>query len=96
MAAVRIFACAGSKITDPVGLAVKRLCENISAGAGGDFNRLAKLTPYALRLLFDTDLAGVDLSESQEAGIYKLNFHDLQPIYKHELYRRLFDEFETI
>jgi hypothetical protein len=32
---------AGSKVSDPVGLAIKRLCENVSAGAGGDFNRLA-------------------------------------------------------
>ena len=84
----------GSKISEPVGLAVKRLCENVSAGAGGDFNRLAKLTPYALRSLFDADMAGVDLGESQEAGIYKLNFHDLQAIHKQELYRRLFGDLE--
>ncbi|MDO9301487.1 MAG: hypothetical protein Q7T89_08885, partial [Anaerolineales bacterium] len=81
---------AGSKVSDPVGLAIKRLCENVSAGAGGDFNRLAKLNPFALRALFDADMAGVDIGESQEAGIYKLNFHDLQTIHKQELYRRLF------
>jgi hypothetical protein len=80
----------GVKVSDPVGLAVKRLCENVSAGAGGDFNRLAKLTPYALRALFDADMADIDLGDSVEAGIYKLNFHDLQPIHKQELYRRLF------
>lgn len=84
----------GSKISDPVGLAIKRLCENVSAGAGGDFNRLAKLTPYALRSLFDADMANVDLDESQESGIYNLNFHDLQAIHKQELYRRLFGDFE--
>ena len=83
---------AGSKISDPIGLAVKRLCENVSAGAGGDFNRLAKLNPYALKSLFDADLAGVDPGESQEAGIYKLHFHDLQAIHKQELYRRLFGD----
>jgi hypothetical protein len=81
---------AGSKISDPVGLAVKRLCENVSAGAGGDFNRLAKLNPFALRSLFDADMAGADPGESHEAEIYKLNFQDLQAIHKHELYRRLF------
>ncbi len=80
----------GAKVSDPIGLAVKRLCENVSAGAGGDFNRLAKLTPYALRALFDADMAGIDPGDSLEAGIYKLNFHDLQPIHKQELYRRLF------
>ena len=84
----------GSKISDPVGLAVKRLCENVSAGAGGDFNRLAKLNPHALRSLFDADMADVNLGESQEAGIYKLNFHDLQAIHKQELYRRLFGDLE--
>jgi len=85
---------AGSKVSDPVGLAIKRLCENVSAGAGGDFNRLAKLTPYALRALFDADMAGIDPGESLEAGIYKLNFHDLQSIHKHELYRRLFGDLD--
>ena len=83
---------AGSKISDPVGLAVKRLCENVNAGAGGEFNRLAKLNPFALKTLFDSDLAGVDLGESHEAEIYKLNFHDLQAIHKQELYRRLFGD----
>jgi hypothetical protein len=82
----------GVKVSDPVGLAVKRLCENVSAGAGGDFNRLAKLTPYALRALFDADMAGLDLDDSVEAGIYKLNFQDLQSIHKQELYRRLFGD----
>jgi len=85
---------AGSKVSDPVGLAVKCLSENVSAGAGGDFNRLAKLTPYALRALFDADMAGMDPGESLEAGIYNLNFHDLQPIHKHELYRRLFGDLD--
>ncbi|MDO8754769.1 MAG: hypothetical protein Q7J80_12800, partial [Anaerolineales bacterium] len=85
---------AGSKISDPVGLAIKRLCENVSAGAGGDFNRLAKLNPYALKSLFDADMANVGLDESLEAGIYTLNFHDLQAIHKRELYRRLFGDLE--
>jgi len=84
----------GSKVSDPVGLAIKRLSENVSAGAGGDFNRLAKLTPYALRALFDADMAGIDPDESLEAGIYKLNFRDLQPIHKRELYRRLFGDLD--
>ena len=85
---------AGSKVSDPVGLAIKRLCENVSAGAGGDFNRLAKLNPYALKSLFDADMASMDLGESHEAGIYKLNFVDLQAIHKQELYRRLFGDSE--
>lgn len=85
---------AGSKISDPVGLAIKRLCENVSAGAGGDFNRLAKLNPYALKSLFIADMASVNLGESLEAGIFTLNFHDLQAIHKHELYRRLFGDLE--
>ena len=85
---------AGSKVSDPVGLAIRRLCENVSAGAGGDFNRLAKLNPYALRALFEADMAGLDPGESLEAGIYKLNFHGLQTIHKHELYRRLFGDLE--
>jgi hypothetical protein len=83
---------AGTRVSDPVGLAIKRLCENVSAGAGGDFNRLAKLNPYALRALFDADMAGLDPGESLEAGIYKLNFHGLQTIHKQELYRRLFGD----
>ncbi len=85
---------AGSKISDPIGLAIKRLCENVSAGAGGDFNRLAKLNPYALKSLFDADLAGIDLGESVEAGIYTLNYRGLQTIHKQELYRRLFGDLE--
>jgi len=85
---------AGSKISDPVGLAVKRLCENVSAGAGGDFNRLARLNPFALKSLFDADMACVDPGNSLEAGIYTLNFHDLQAIHKGELYRRLFGDLE--
>jgi len=85
----------GSKISDPVGLAIKRLCENVSAGAGGDFNRLAKLNPFALKSLFDAGLANMDIGDSQEAGIYKLNFHDLQIIHKQELYRRLFGDPEN-
>ena len=85
---------AGSKVSDPVGLAIKRLCENVSAGAGGDFNRLAKLNPYTLRALFDADMAGMDPGESLEAEIYKINFHNLQTLHKHELYRRLFGDLE--
>jgi hypothetical protein len=85
---------AGSKVSDPVGLAIKRLCGNISAGAGGAFNRLARQNPYDLQCLFDSDMAGIDPGESLEAGIYLLNFHNLQPIYKRELYRRLFGDVE--
>jgi hypothetical protein len=85
---------AGSKVSDPVGLAIKRLCENVNAGAGGDFNRLAKLNPFGLKSLFDADRAGMDTGESQEAGIYTLNFYNLQDIHKHELYRRLFGDLE--
>jgi hypothetical protein len=85
---------AGTRVSDPVGLAIKRLCENASAGAGGDFNRLGTLTPFALRALFDADMAGIDPYDSLEAGIYMLNFRDLQPIHKQELYRRLFGDLD--
>ena len=75
-----------------MGLAIKRLCENVSAGTGGDFTRLARLRPYALKSLFDADIASVDLGESLEADIYILNYHNLQTIHKRELYRRLFGD----
>ncbi len=84
---------AGSGVSDPAGLAIKRLQGNIHAGAGADFDRLASLRPHALKALFDTDLAGDDLDDSLEADIYALNFANLQDSHKRQLYRRLFGGF---
>jgi hypothetical protein len=83
---------AGSGVSDPAGLAIKRLQENVHAGAGADFDRLASLRPYALKALFDADLAGYDLDDSAEADIYAVNFAKLQESYKRQLYRRLFGD----
>jgi len=81
----------GTKITDPVGLAVRRLQENVHAGAGGDLDRLADLKPYELRALIDADLAGkLDTEASIEAEIYAVNFASLRDEYKRQLRRRLF------
>jgi hypothetical protein len=80
----------GARIKNPVGLAVRRLNENAYAGAHGGFDKLAHLTPYALRALFDADLAGGDLGDSLEARIYQTIFSELQKPYKQELYGRLF------
>ncbi len=81
----------GTKITDPVGLAVRRLQENVHAGAGGDLDRLADLKPYELRALFDADLADkLDTEASIEAEIYAVNLASLRDEYKRQLRRRLF------
>ena len=82
----------GRRIEDPVALAAKRLMENVHAGAGGDFDRLAHLKPFELKALFDHDLAGElwEVSESIEKSIYVVNYGHLTGPYKHELYRRLF------
>lgn len=81
----------GSRVNDPVALAVKRLCTEMHEGAGGDLNRLAQMPPHALKSLFDADLAGKEfLGDSIEANIYSINFQGLLKIHKQELYRRLF------
>jgi hypothetical protein len=84
------YSAEGVQIKNPVGLAVKRLNENAYAGAHGGFDKLAQLTPYALRSLFDADLAGAALGDSLEAHIYQTTFSELKKPYKEELYRRLF------
>jgi hypothetical protein len=84
---------AGSRIEDPVALAVKRLRENLHAGAGGDFDRLARLKPYELKDLFDRDLAGGPVQASPptlEQTIYAVNYRSLDRSLKQELFRRLF------
>ncbi|MEI6291966.1 MAG: hypothetical protein WCP19_16210, partial [Chloroflexota bacterium] len=68
----------------------KRLNENAYAGAHGGFDKLARMAPYALRSLFDADLAGTDLGDSLEAHIYQSTFSELKKPYKQELYGRLF------
>jgi hypothetical protein len=84
---------AGNRIDNPVALAVKRLRENIHAGAGGDFDRLAHLKPYQLKDLFDSDLAGElyqITSPTPEQTIFTVNYRPLDMAVKRELYCRLF------
>jgi hypothetical protein len=83
---------AGKRIDDPVALAVKRLRENEHASAGGDFDLLANLPPFALRVLFDRDLAGTlwQADDSKTKEIYCVNYRELAAPRKRELYRRLF------
>ena len=85
----------GIGVKDPPGLAIKRLNENAHAGAHGGFDKLAQLTPYALRALFDADLAGAGFGDSLEAHIYQTTFSALQKPYKQELYGRLFGSPDT-
>jgi hypothetical protein len=85
----------GVQIKNPVGLAIKRLNENAYAGAHGGFDKLARLTPYALRALFDADLAGAQLGDDLEAHIYKTTYSELKRPYKQELYGRLFGMTDT-
>lgn len=84
---------AGSRIDNPIALAVKRLRENIHAGAGGDFDRLAHLKPFELKVLFDRDLAGElnqITSPTPEQTIFTANYRYLDMAFKRELYCRLF------
>jgi hypothetical protein len=86
---------AGNRIDNPVALAVKRLLENIHAGAGGDFDRLAHLKPYELKDLFDRDLAGElyqITSPTPEQTIFTTNYRPLDMAVKRELYCRLFGD----
>jgi hypothetical protein len=75
---------------DPVALASKRLRENVQAGAGGDFDRLARLRPFELKSQFDKNMSGVDPGDNLEAEIYSLHFNNLDPPKKRQLYRSLF------
>jgi hypothetical protein len=83
----------GSRIEDPVSLAVKRLKESVFLGAGGDIDRLAELRPYRLKAIFDKDFAGelfLDDGCPLEEEMYAVNFKELDGVHKRELYRRLF------
>lgn len=82
----------GQRVANPVALAVKRILENVHAGAGGDYDRLAQLRPVELKAIFDQDLAGVlwEARDSIEKDIYTMNYKDLIKPKKQELYRRLF------
>jgi hypothetical protein len=80
----------GAKVRDPIGLAIQRLSKNAHAGAGGGFDRLAKLHPHELRALFDADMTGLALDDSLEADLYRANFAALLTEHKRELYSRLF------
>jgi hypothetical protein len=68
------------------------MLENVHAGAGGDFDRLAHLKPIALKAIFDNDLVGElwQVTDSMEKEIYATNFAQLSAPMKRELYRRLF------
>ena len=81
---------AGSRIDDPVALAVKRLLENNQPGAGGVFDRLTRLKPFELKDMFDWDLAGLPLPDTPTAQIYSENFCHLPAPMKRKLYGRLF------
>jgi len=76
---------------DPTAMAVSGLCKNVHAGAGGDYDRLAKLPPYLLKAIFDNDLQDIPCDENDwEAQLYQLHFKNLPPEDKAHLYRRLF------
>ena len=87
---------ARSRVTNPISLAVRRILENVHAGAGGDFDRLAHLRPFVLKAIFDNDLAGElwQVTDSMEKEIYVSNFAQLSAPMKRELYRRLFGSSE--
>jgi hypothetical protein len=82
---------AGRGVNNPVSNALARLQENTFSGAGGDFERLAALTPHELKSLVDTDLAGKELPNTLAANLYEFNFANTPEDYKRELCRRLFD-----
>jgi hypothetical protein len=83
----------GQRVDDPVALAAKRLLQNVSTGAGGDFDRLARLHPFELKAFFDWDFEGsflLNAPDTTEKDIYLVNFRNLDKPKKRELYRRLF------
>ena len=82
---------AGRGVNNPVSNALARLQENTFSGAGGDFERLAALTPRELKSLIDTDLAGKELPDTLAASLFEFNFANTPEDYKRELRRRLFD-----
>ena len=82
---------AGRGVKTPVSNALARLQENTFSGAGGDFERLAALTPHELKSLIDADLAGKELPNTLAANLYEFNFTNTPEDYKRELRRRLFD-----
>ncbi|MDX9993662.1 MAG: DnaA N-terminal domain-containing protein [Anaerolineales bacterium] len=82
---------AGRGVKNPVSNALARLQENTFSGAGGDFERLATLTPHELKSLIDADLAGKESPNTLAANLYEFNFTNTPQDYKRELRRRLFD-----
>lgn len=84
-----------SWVKSPAGFALKRLNANLHPGAGAEFEHLARLAPYRLQGLFDADLAGLELDDSFEADLYRVNFAGLLPEHKQDLYKRLFG-FESL
>ena len=82
---------AGRGVNNPVSNALARLQENTFSGAGGDFERLAALTPRELKFLIDADLAGKELPDTLAASLFEFNFTNTPEDYKRELRRRLFD-----
>jgi hypothetical protein len=80
----------GRGVNNPVSNAIARLRENIYSGAGGDFDRLAALSPRELKRMFDADLAGKEIPR-QFAYLYEHNFGSTPENYKRELRGKLFD-----
>jgi hypothetical protein len=81
---------AGRGLSNPVSNALARLKENTYAGAGGDFDALAALSPNTLRAFIDLDLSGRDLPENHHGDAYAFNFDRLPEPDKRELRQRLF------
>lgn len=80
----------GRGVNQPVSNTLARLRENIYSGAGGDFDRLAALSPRELKVMLDADLAGKEIP-AQYAYLYEHNFASTPDNYKRELREKLFD-----
>lgn len=80
----------GRGVNNPVSNALARLRENIYSGAGGDFDRLAAVSPRELKAMLDADLAGKEIPQ-QHAYLYEHNFGATPKNYKRELRGKLFD-----
>ncbi|MBS4060964.1 MAG: hypothetical protein KG029_11245, partial [Bacteroidetes bacterium] len=79
----------GRGVNNPVSNALARLRENIYSGAGGDYDRLATLSPRELKAMLDADLTGKEIPQ-QHAYLYEHNFCLMPDNYKRELRGKLF------
>jgi hypothetical protein len=93
-----LYACSehGGKLRiDPTATAVSGLCRNIHAGAGGDYDRLAKLPPSVLQSIFKNALQGIPPNDDDDAALlFQWHFQNLPSEDKIHLYRRLFTPVE--